>query len=98
MKFITLVAAAAALCLASSTLLAAEKAVTFVPAKPDPLVGDWKSERAGGHVAQVIVMPDGDYQANLLTAFDTNDKPLATLKGQRDGDTVKLRGSGWTAT
>ena len=77
-------------------LLAAAPAKNeFVPAKADPLVGDWRGE---GVVAQVIVTGEGAYQASLLKAFDTADKPLAVLKGTREGDAVKLTGGGWTAT
>jgi len=78
-------------------LLAAAPAKNeFVPAKPDPLVGDWQGE--GGVVAQVIATGDDAYQASLLKGGDTADKPLAVLKGTRAGDTLQLNGDGWTAT
>ncbi|MEA2711672.1 MAG: hypothetical protein QOF78_4273 [Phycisphaerales bacterium] len=89
--------AIAALLMLASPMFAAEKSVAFVPAKPDPLVGDWKGE-SGGVVAQVFLLPDGNYRANLLTAFDAPEKPLAVLRGTRSNDAVTFTGDGWTAT
>ena len=90
------IAIAALLLLFASPIFAAEKPVAFVPAKPDPLIGDYKAD--AGQVAQVFVTPDGSYQANLLKAFDTEDKPLAVLKGARSGDVITVSGDGWSGT
>jgi hypothetical protein len=86
----------AALLLLASPLLAAEKPAAFVPAKADPLIGDWKAD--AGPVAQVFMTPEGSYQVNLLRAFDLDDKPLAVLKGTRVGDAITLSGDGWTGS
>ena len=83
--------------LLASPLIAAEKPMPFVPAKSDPLIGDWKSD--AGPVAQVYFTPDGKYQANLLAAFDGEDKPMAVLTGTRADDAdVTFTGDGWSAT
>jgi hypothetical protein len=80
---------------------AAEEAIDsrYKPFAPDPLMGDWQG---GGYVAQLVVVdpakPDA-YEALVFRAFDVpNDKPLATLRGQRDGAQVKLTGDGWSGT
>jgi len=87
---------AALLLLLASPTFAAEKPVAFVPAKPDPLMGDYKAD--AGPVAQVFINADGGYQANLLKAFDTDEKPIAVLKGSRAGDAIRVSGDGWTGT
>ena len=71
----------------------------FVPASNDPLIGDWQSNAAGAPVAQLALDAHQDYQLNLLQAFDGGaDTLLATLRGKpREGDSLKLRGSGWQA-
>jgi hypothetical protein len=66
----------------------------FKPAAPDPLVGDWQG--AGGVVAQVTLDEHGDYQANLLKAFDAEDPALVTLHGQLANGRLSLRGAGWS--
>jgi hypothetical protein len=73
-----------------------EKAPNFIWAKQDPMIGDWQS--AGGVVAQVYLTPQGNYQANLLQAFDKPDNLIVTLQGTRAGDGLTFSGSGWTAT
>ena len=61
---------------------------------PDPFMGDWqgtlKSDdgKAQPLCAQVINWGRGDYQANLLAEFDKRERPVAVLKGKRDGDAV----------
>src|SRR5690349_9121268 len=95
MKF-ALAALLLLLLLLVSPILAAEKPVAFVPAKPDALLGDYQSD--AGPVAQVFINADGSYQANLLKAFDTDDKPIAVLKGSRAGDAITLTGDSWTGT
>ena len=86
-----------ALCLTAACGFAAEKPVTFVPAKADAVTGDWQGD-GGGMVAQVIATGEGSYQANLLKSFDAADKLLAVLKGTASGETVTFTGDGWTAT
>jgi hypothetical protein len=69
----------------------------FVAAVADPLRGDWQG--ASGYVAQLILLDGGQVQATVFRAFDVLDnKPVAVLKGTRDGATAKLSGDGWTAT
>lgn len=71
-----------------------ENPVNFIPAKADPLMGDWQGK--GGVVAQIFPTTEGKYQANLLTAFDTESNVVAVLQGTVTGDTVNLSGDGWT--
>lgn len=71
-----------------------ERPVNFVPATSDPLMGDWQGE--AGCVAQVLPMGGGKYQAYLLTAFDTDSKPVALLEGVASGDSVTFSGEGWS--
>src|SRR5215218_10508934 len=86
-----------ALCFFTSAALAAgEKPVNFIPAKADPLVGDWQG--SGGMVAQVALTNDGSYQVNLLKAFDAPEKPVAVLRGAASGEQTALTGDGWNAT
>ena len=73
-----------------------EKPIVFIPAKADPLMGDWQGK--GGVVAQVFPATGGKYQANLLLAFDTESNVVAVLQGTLTGDTVNLSGDGWTGT
>jgi len=73
---------------------AAEKPVAFVPAKADPLLGDYKADSAAGPVAQVFLTPDGKYQANIFKAFDSDEKPIAVLTGEANA----LSGGGWSGT
>jgi hypothetical protein len=63
----------------------------------DRLVGDWQGQ---GYVAQLSVIepaaPDV-YQLNVFRAFDVaDDKPVAVLKGKRDGAGVAFQAGGWT--
>jgi hypothetical protein len=74
----------------------AEHPVNFIPATADPLMGDWQGE--GGCVAQVLPVGEGKYRAVLLTAFDTEDKPIAVLEGTVSGDGVTLSGEGWSGS
>ena len=53
--------------------------MNFVPAKADPLVGDWQG-RGSDYVAQVY-FAEGKYQANLLKQFDAESNVVAVLKG-----------------
>src|SRR6476620_11506702 len=80
---------AAALLLLASTmaLCAAEKPVVFVPAKADPLVGDYEGE---GIVAQVIAT-DGGYRANLFQSFDSLQSPTATIACERSGEKLQFK-------
>src|SRR5579863_7280399 len=71
-----------------------EKAPNFVPAKADPLIGDWRGE--DGTTAQVYLAAGGKYQANLLTAFDTASNVIAVLHGTSPGETITFTGDGWS--
>ncbi len=73
----------------------ADSPVTFVPATPDPLMGDWQGE--GGYVAQVLPLGGGQYRAVLLSAFDAEDSPGAVLQGTASPDGVNFAGDGWSA-
>lgn len=73
-----------------------EQPVNFVPAVADPLTGDWQGQ--GACVAQVLPTSDGKYRAVLLTAFDTEDRPIAVLEGSRKGDAVTFSGEGWSGS
>src|SRR5690242_3342840 len=86
----------AALCVVTFPLFAAEeKPVTFIPAKPDPLIGDWQG-KSSHYVAQVYFGEDGSYQANLLKQFDTESNVVAVLHGASAGDTITFTGDGWS--
>ena len=95
-----------ALCLLALPLLAAdaqttpnnggrkvEKPPNFIPAKADPLMGDWQGE--GGLVAQVFPTTGGNYQANLLSAFDTESNLVAVLQGTIVDGVIIFNGEGW---
>ena len=71
-----------------------EKPVNFIPAKADPLVGDWQGK--GDYVAQVFATADGKYGANLLSAFDTESNLVASLQGTLADASVTFSGDGWT--
>lgn len=74
-----------------------EGPVTFIPAKADPIIGDWQGK--GSHyVAQIYFAEDGKYQANLLKQFDTESNVVAVLLGAAPGGTVAFSGDGWNAT
>ncbi|HXA14317.1 MAG TPA: DUF1080 domain-containing protein [Opitutaceae bacterium] len=70
-----------------------EKPINFVRITPDPIVGDW--EGTGGVVAQVFKTSKGEYQANLLPAFDTANA-VAVLQGTATADGITFSGQGWT--
>jgi hypothetical protein len=74
-----------------------EKPVNFIPAKPDPLVGDWQGDK-GGYVAQVVSTGYGKYQANLLTAFDTEKNVVAVLHGTAAADGIHFTSDNGTAS
>ena len=74
-----------------------EKQVHFIPAVPDPLMGDWQGTGSVG-AAQVVPLGRGEYKALLLSAFDTEKNVLATLHGTATNGTVSFAGDGWTAT
>jgi hypothetical protein len=73
-----------------------EQPVNFIPAAADPLMGDWQGQ--GACVAQVLPLSGGKYRAVLLTAFDTEDSPIAVLEGAKSGDAVSFSGDGWSTT
>jgi hypothetical protein len=79
-------------------LAAVEEAVDsrFKLAVADAALGDWQGAGESGYVAQVVLDEHGDYQANLLKAFDTADNVVATLRGQRRDGRVTLKGGGWS--
>jgi hypothetical protein len=96
------------LCLAAMPLLAdespakpapsgrkVEKPPNFIPAKADPLMGDWQGA-SDGFVAQVVPAGDGKYQANVLSGFDKENNLVATLHGAVSGDGVEFTGGGWS--
>jgi hypothetical protein len=68
----------------------------FKPATPDAAVGDWQGSAGSHYVAQVVLDEHGDYQANLLKAFDTTDNFVATLRGQNHDGHITLKGGGWS--
>ncbi len=71
-----------------------EKPINYVMDKPNPLIGDW--EGTGGVVAQVYRVAGTNYQANLLSAFDTESNVIAVLQGTPSGDKLEFSGGGWT--
>jgi hypothetical protein len=73
-----------------------EKPVNFIPVKADPLMGDWQGK--GGVVAQVFPTTGGKYQANLLSAFDTESNVVAVLQGVSSSNVIAFSGDGWTGT
>jgi hypothetical protein len=73
-----------------------EKPVNFIPVKADPLMGDWQGK--GGVVAQVFPATGGKYQANLLSAFDTESNVVAVLQGVSSSNVIAFSGDGWTGT
>jgi hypothetical protein len=88
----------AAFCALTFPLFAAEeKPVTFIPAKPDPLIGDWQGKDSH-YVAQIYFTEDGKYQANLLKQFDTENNVVAVLLGASSGDKITFNGDGWSGT
>ncbi|HLJ97995.1 MAG TPA: DUF1080 domain-containing protein [Gemmataceae bacterium] len=71
-----------------------EHPANFEPAAADPLSGDWQGQ--GGYVAQVFPTSGGKYQANLLTAFDTENNVIAVLQGAPSGQGVIIfSGDDW---
>ncbi|HUT25275.1 MAG TPA: DUF1080 domain-containing protein [Sumerlaeia bacterium] len=78
----------------------------------DPFMGDWEGERVAANgeksplVAQVIALGDGQYQANILEAFDRRIAPIAVLGGtlsesgpvfRGESDQGSFKGTRWTA-
>jgi hypothetical protein len=96
MRLLFVVAALMFASLAMGQVSKSEKTVNFIPAKPDPAVGDWQGE--GELVAQVFTTPGDAYQANLLKSFDTAGTAVAVLKGVKSSDAITFSGDGWTAT
>jgi len=78
---------------AQTTPKKVEKPINYALFEPDPLIGDWQGD--GGVVAQVYKTKDGQYQANLLTAFDTESNLIAVLQGTTSADGINFTGSGW---
>jgi 3-keto-disaccharide hydrolase len=72
---------------------AQEKPVAFIPARPDPIVGDWQGN-ANGVVAQVVVVGEGKYRAHLLKQFDAQSNLVAVLEGKANGDNLTFTGDG----
>jgi len=78
---------------------APKRAAAAVAEMSDPFMGDWqgtftsRKRRETALVAQVIALGKGRYHANLLPEFDGRVEIIATLEGQREGDTVRF--SGW---
>jgi hypothetical protein len=69
--------------------------------KADPYMGDWEGSwelndgsDSGPLATQVIALGKGKYTAKIMTAFDTREKPIAVLEGQRDGVMVRFEGQG----
>ncbi|HEX7630661.1 MAG TPA: DUF1080 domain-containing protein [Lacunisphaera sp.] len=83
---------------ATAAFAAVEEAIDsrFKPATADPAVGDWQGAGDSHYVAQVVLDEHGDYQANLLKAFDVADNVVATLRGQSHDGRITLKGSGWS--
>ena len=52
-------------------------------------MGDWQGE--GGVVAQVFPTTGGNYQANLLSAFDTESNLVAVLQGTATDEKVVVQ-------
>jgi len=73
-----------------------EKPINYVMLQPDPIVGDWQSD--DGVVAQVYKKADGQYGANLLSAFDTESNLIATLDGTSSADGETFAGTDWNGT
>ena len=82
--------------LCAALLGAGEKPVNFVPATNDPIVGDYAGD--SGPVAQIAQIPGKGYQATLLKAFDTEDKPIAVMAGDTSKNNVTFSGDGWSGT
>jgi Domain of Unknown Function (DUF1080) len=70
-----------------------EKPINYVLDQPDPIVGDWQGSDVV--VAQVFKGKDGQYQANLLTAFDTEGNVITTLQRASSADGETFTGNGW---
>ena len=47
-------------------------------------------------VAQVFTTADGNYHANLLTAFDTESNVVAVLQSTASADSIDFSGGGWS--
>jgi hypothetical protein len=101
MKLLRLALLAAFLPAGLTAAFAAEELIDsrYKPFAVDPLVGDWQGR---GFVAQVAVADPSAadvYQVNVFRAFDiADDKPVASLKGARQGSDIALHGDGWSGT
>ena len=68
-----------------------------------PLTGDWEGTIGKDPiVAQVIVMPKGEYIVNMMAKFDTRDPKFAVLNGKPDklvgsSSDGKYKGAKWSA-
>jgi hypothetical protein len=96
MKLKFILAAAALLTASLPAFAAVEEPIDhrFKPAPANALLGDWQG--TGGYVAQIVLDEHGDYQANVLKAFDTEEKPVAILRGKAADGAISLRGGGWS--
>lgn len=64
----------------------------------DAYMGDWRSTKGEGLVAQVIALGKGDYQANILEEFDRRGAQIAELTGRLEAGVVQFEGSGTKGT
>lgn len=71
-----------------------EKPINYALLQPDPMVGDWQGD--AGAVAQVYKKRDGQYAANLLSAFDTESNLIVVLAGTSSADGEEFSGNGWS--
>jgi len=64
--------------------------------KTDPFLGEWQM-KGGKYFAQVYLLTDGTYKANLTVGLTSREAPLAVLSGAKGGENVlNLSGEGWT--
>src|SRR3954447_5328013 len=82
--------------LCAAMLGAGEKPVNFVPAGDNAIVGDYAGDN--GPVAQISQVAGKGYQATLLKAIDTEDKPIAVMAGDTSKDNITFTGDGWRGT
>jgi hypothetical protein len=88
------------LALTVSASAAVEEAIDsrYKPTVADAALGDWQGSGTSPFVAQVILDEHGDYQANLLTAFDHENGAVAILRGQKREGHITLKGGGATGS
>ncbi len=65
----------------------------------DSVMGDWQGTfktktKEWQIVAKVMALGKGRYNASLFTEFDKSDDPIATLRGQYVGNSIKFEGWG----